>query len=79
MVRKGTAKKIVALGPLQPFFVEVKVFSKDTDKGDITVWQKKKKRELFEERGHHVDVPPDVGDQVKEALAQKGEDAEASW
>jgi hypothetical protein len=67
------------MGRFKPFFVEVKVFSKDTDKGDITVWQKKKKRELFEERGHHVDVPPDVGDQVKESLAQKGEDAEASW
>lgn len=57
----------------------MKNFSKDTDKGDFTVWQKKKKRELFEERGHKVDVPPDVGDQVKESLAQKGEDAEASW
>lgn len=55
------------------------VFSKESDKGDFTVWQKKKKRELFEEGGHKVDVPPDVGDQVKESLAQKGEDAEGSW
>jgi hypothetical protein len=59
--------------------VEVKIFSKNNDKGEFTVWQKQKKREIFEERGHRVDVPPDVGDQVKESLAQKGEDAEASW
>ncbi len=59
--------------------MEVKVFSKDTDKGEFAVWQKKKKRELFEEGGHHVDVPSDVGDQVKDSLAQKGDDAEGAW
>lgn len=52
--------------------MEVKVFSKDTTKGEFTVWQKKKKRELFEEGGHRVNVPPDVGDQVKESLATEG-------
>jgi hypothetical protein len=48
-------------------------------KGQITIEQKKKKREIFEERGNRVEVPPDVGDQEKRALAQKGEDSTAGW
>jgi len=59
--------------------LEVNIVPKDTDRGEFTVYQKKKKRELIEEHGHNVNVPPYVGDQVKEALAQKGEDAEGSW
>ncbi len=54
------------------------IFSED-NKGQITVEQKKKKREIFEERGNRVDVPPDVSEEKKKALAQKGEDATGSW
>jgi hypothetical protein len=48
-------------------------------KGQFTVEQKKKKREIIEESGHRVDVPPDVGDQEKKALEQAGEDATSGW
>lgn len=50
-----------------------------TERGNFTIEQKKKKREIFEEKGHQTNVPPDVSDEKKKALAQKGEDAEASW
>ncbi|MFA5572255.1 MAG: hypothetical protein WC046_01070 [Candidatus Bathyarchaeia archaeon] len=49
------------------------------ERGSFTVQNKKKKREIFEEGGHRVDVPPDISDQKKKALAQKGHDATASW
>lgn len=48
-------------------------------KGQITVEQKKKKREIFEEGGHQVDVPPDVSEEEKKALDQTGEEATAGW
>jgi len=48
-------------------------------KGEFTVIQRKKKREIIEEGGHQVDVPPDVGDQEKNALEQTGEDATSGW
>ena len=48
-------------------------------KGQFTVRQRKKKREIIEENHHQVDVPPDVGDQEKEALEQTGEDATSGW
>ena len=35
--------------------------------------------EIFEERGNRVVVPPDVSEEKKKALAQKGEDATGSW
>ncbi len=50
-----------------------------TERGSFTIEQKKKKREIFEEQGHQTNVPPDVSDERKKALDQKGEDAEASW
>ncbi len=53
--------------------------SEEQKRGQFTVEQKKKKREIIEERGHRVDVPPDVGDQEKKALAETGEDATAGW
>ncbi len=53
--------------------------SKKENRGQFTVEQKKKKREIIEEQGHRVDVPPDVGDQEKRALDQKGEDATGPW
>ena len=48
-------------------------------KGQITTWQKKKKREIIQESGHQVDVPPDVGEEEKKALDQTGDDATAGW
>ncbi len=54
-------------------------FSKDQDKGQFTIEQKKKKREIFEEQNRRVDVPPDVGEQTKEALQQTGEDNTQGW
>jgi len=57
----------------------VKVFSKTKDEGQFTVEQRKKKREIIEEKGHRVDVPPDVSDEKKKALAQTGDDATQGW
>ncbi len=48
-------------------------------KGQFTIEQKKKKREIIEEGGHQVTEPPDVGDQEKNALDQTGEDATSGW
>ncbi len=55
------------------------VFSEEKDEGQFTVWQKKKKREIIEEEGNRVEVPPDVGDQEKKALEQTGDDATQGW
>lgn len=52
---------------------------KEAKRGQFTVESKKRKREIFEEGGHRVEVPPDVSDEKKKALAQKGEDATAGW
>jgi hypothetical protein len=57
----------------------VTVFSEENTRGEFTVEQKKKKHEIFEERGNRVDVPPDISEEKKKALAQKGEDATGSW
>jgi hypothetical protein len=48
-------------------------------KGDFTIVQRKKKREIIEENHHQVSVPPDVGDQEKQALEQTGDDATSGW
>jgi hypothetical protein len=48
-------------------------------RGQITVEQRKKKREIIEEQGKRVDVPPDVGEQEKKALKQTGHDATQGW
>jgi hypothetical protein len=53
--------------------------SKERKEGQFTIEQKKKKREIIEEQGHRVDVPPDVSDEKKKALAQTGEDTTAGW
>jgi len=57
----------------------VPVLSDESKRGQITVEQKKKKREIFEEGRHRVDVPPDVSEEKKKALKQTGEDATAGW
>jgi hypothetical protein len=58
----------------------VSKFSK-TQKGQFTIEHKnkKKKREIFEEGGHRVDVPSDVSEEDKKALEQTGEDATSGW
>ncbi len=59
--------------------MEVNVFSEDKERGEFTVERKKKRREIFEERGQRVDVPPDVSEEKKKALAQTGEEATDGW
>jgi hypothetical protein len=53
--------------------------SEEQKRGQFTVEHKKKKREIFEEQGHRVDVPPDVSDEKKKAYAESSEDATAGW
>jgi hypothetical protein len=59
--------------------LEVTVFSEESKRGQFTIEQKKKKREIFEEKGNRVDVPPDVSEEKKKALAQTGDDATQGW
>jgi hypothetical protein len=74
MVSQSKTKKINP-NP-NPLLLEVTTV---TERGSFTIEQKKKKREIFQEQGHQTNVPPDVSDEKKKALAQKGEDAEGSW
>ena len=60
-------------------FAEVNDFSNKKETGDFTIQQRKKKREIIEERGHQVNVPPDVGEEEKKALNQTGDDATQGW
>ncbi len=55
------------------------VFSNEKKRGQFTVDQRKKKREIIEEGKHRVDIPSDVGEEEKKALDQTGEDATQSW
>ena len=55
------------------------IFSDAKEEGKFTVEQKKKKREIIEESGKRVDIPPDVGEQNKKALDQTGDDATQGW
>ncbi len=48
-------------------------------KGQITIRQRKKKKEIIEESSHTVTLPQDVGDEEKKALDQTGEDATSGW
>jgi hypothetical protein len=57
----------------------VTFFSDEKQKGQFTIEQKKKKREIIEERNHEVNIPPDVGEEEKKALAQTGDDATSGW
>ena len=58
---------------------EVTVLVNDKKKGEFTVQQRKKKREIIEENGHQVNIPIDVGDEEKKALEQTGDDATSGW
>ena len=51
----------------------------DKRKGEFTILQKKKKRDIIEENHQKVDVPPEVGDEEKKALEQTGDDATSGW
>ncbi len=53
--------------------------AEEKKRGQITIEQKKKKREIFEEQGHQTNVPPDVSEEEKKALDQTGEDATSGW
>ena len=55
------------------------VFSDEKKRGQFTIEQKKKKREIIEEGKNQVNIPSDVGDQEKKALEQTGEDATSGW
>jgi hypothetical protein len=57
----------------------VQDFSKNKKIGKFTVEQKKKKREIFSESGHEVNVPADVSDEEKKALNQTGDDSTSGW
>jgi len=59
--------------------LEVTFLVDDKKKGEFTVQQRKKKREIIEENSHQVNIPPDVGDEEKKALEQTGEDATSGW
>ena len=59
--------------------LEVTFFSKENKRGEFTIQQRKKKREIIEEQDNQVNVPPDVGDQQKKALDQTSDDATSGW
>jgi len=48
-------------------------------KGQITIEQRKKKREIIEESHHQVNLPADVSDEEKKALEQTGDEATSGW
>lgn len=50
----------------------------DKKKGDFTIQQRKKKREIIEENHHQVNIPADVSEEKKKALEQTG-DATSGW
>jgi hypothetical protein len=52
---------------------------KETEKGNFTIMQRKRKREIFEEGKKQVNVPTDVSQEEKKALDQTGEDATSGW
>ena len=53
--------------------------TEEKKKGQFTIRQRKKKREIIEEGHHQVNIPPDVGDEEKKALEQTGDDATSGW
>jgi hypothetical protein len=48
-------------------------------KGNFTIMQRKRKREIFEESKKQVNVPTDLSDEEKKTLDQTGEDATSGW
>lgn len=60
-------------------FLEVTNFSDEKKRGQFTIMQRKKKREIIEEGNNEVNIPPDVGEEEKKALEQTGDDATSGW
>ena len=54
------------------------VFPEKSKKGEFTIEQKKKKREIIQEGKNEVNIPYDVGEE-KKALDQTGDDATSGW
>ncbi len=52
---------------------------KDKKRGQITVEEKKKNREIISEQGKEVEVPTHTSEERKKALEQTGEDATQGW
>ena len=61
------------------YFLEVIDFLKEEKKGEFTIQQRKKKREIIEESNHQVNIPSDVSDEEKKAMEQTGDDATSGW
>ncbi len=59
--------------------MEVTIFPEKNKKGEFTIQQKKKKREIIEEGKYQVDIPSDVSEEEKKALEQTGDDATSGW
>jgi hypothetical protein len=57
----------------------VTAVANDKRKGELTVQQRKKKREITEENRPQVNTPPDVDDEEKKALEQTADDATSGW
>jgi hypothetical protein len=55
------------------------IFPEKNKKGEFTIQQKKKKREIIQEGKNQVNVPPAVGEEEKKALEQTGDDATSGW
>lgn len=61
------------------WFLEVTALAEERKKGQITIRQRKKKKEIIEESQHKVTLPPDVSEEDKKALEQTGDDATSGW
>ncbi len=59
--------------------MEVTIIPEKNKKGEFTIQQKKKKREIIEEGKNQVDIPSDVSEEEKKALEQTGEDTTSGW
>ncbi len=80
MVSEGKTKKIGSASA-DKLEEATAISNQENNKGQITVDERKKKREIIEERGNRVEVPPGVGEGEveKEALEQTGEDQTSGW
>lgn len=52
---------------------------KKEKKGEFTIRQRTKKKEIIEENHHQVNIPSDVSEEEKKALDQTGDDATSGW
>ena len=59
--------------------MEVIDLEAEKKKGQFTIRQRKKKREIIEESCRQVNLPPEVSEEEKKALAQTGDEATSGW